>query len=267
VRIARSVRAGVARSPSLKTTLERSVDTETERGLVASYFFTVPPVGHWSRYDCAYAPRDPCLFRGRRVRIADVMHTLADEGFDVGLHGSFRSAVEPGTLASERDALQRATGLPVTTTRQHFLHWDVRRTPRAQEEAGFRVDTTLGFNRVVGFRAGTSFPFHQFDAEGSGRLGLLEVPLVIQDVALFREQGPRLELERACSVARELIDAVEAVGGVVTLLFHPDRFVEPDWLALYEWCLDYALERRAWVTSLAHVDDWWRRRESQLLDA
>ena len=52
---------------------------------------------------------------------------------------------------------------------------------------------------------------------------------------------------------------------VVTLLFHPDKLVYPDWLALYEWALDYALENDAWLTSLHGLEKWWRSREAAVL--
>jgi hypothetical protein len=265
VRVARSLWSGVARVPSTRHTLERCVALEGERGAVASYFFTVPPRGGPGRYDCVYSPNDLCLFRGRPRRIADVMRALAEEGFDVGLHGSYETAVRPGALAAERFALERATGLHVTATRQHLLHWDVRRTPRFQADAGLRVDSTLGFNRNVGFRAGTSLPFRQFDVTTERPLDLLEVPLVVQDVALLGPFGLDLDLAFARRVVQRLFDSAAAVGGAVTLSFHPDKLADPACLALYEWSLDYALAQRGWVTSLSGLERWWRDREARLL--
>jgi hypothetical protein len=267
VRVARSLRAGVTRAPSARDTLERSVELEASRGLVASYLFTALPAGGPSRYDCVYAAADLCRFRGEARRIGDVMRLLADEGFDVGLHGSYPSALRPGALAAERAALEDATGLAITTTRQHFAHWDVRATPLLQEEAGLRVDSSLGFNCNVGFRAGTSLPFRWFDAASRRRLALLEIPLALQDGALLGPFGLQLDLELARGVVRQLVDTVAAAGGAVTVVFHPDKLLRPDWLALYEWTLDLALAEGAWVTSLAGLADWWRAREARVLAA
>ena len=123
-------------------------------GLTASYLFTPPPGRDASRYDCVYAPGDACTFRGVRRTVGDVVRTLADEGFDVGLHGSYHAGLRPGALAAERETIERATGLRLKSTRQHLLHWDVRSTPHFQAQAGFSVDSSLGFNSNVGFRAG-----------------------------------------------------------------------------------------------------------------
>jgi hypothetical protein len=264
VRVARSLRAGVALAPSAAETLERSVAIVQDRGANATYLFTLPGA---SRFDCVYAPSDLCRFRGARRRIADVMCTLADEGLDVGLHGSYNAGVRPGLLASERAQLEAATGVQVTTTRQHLLHWEVRATPRLQEEAGLRVDSSLGFNRYVGYRAGTSLPFRWFDAGERRGLRLLEVPLVAHDVGLLGEWGLELGLERARDAIRGFFDRAAATGSALTLVFHPDKLVHDDWGVLYEWTLDEAIARGAWVTSLAALGDWWRDREARLLAA
>ena len=193
------------------------------------------------------------------------MRTLADEGFDIGLHGSYQAGVRPGALAAERAALERATGFEVRTERQHLLHWDVRRTPRLQE-ARLQVDSSLGFSRNVGFRAGTSLPFRHFDVAARRPRELLEVPLVVQDAALlFGPWGLDLDVAGASAVVRRLFDSAVEVGCAVTLLFHPDRLVHPDWLAFYEWALDYAVAQKGWLTSLDGLAAWWRRREASLL--
>ena len=265
IRLARSLRSGVARVPSTRDTLERSIALEARHGAVASYLFTVPPSGGRSRYDCAYAPGDLCLFREAPTRLADVMRTLADEGIDIGLHGSYQAGVRHGALAAERATLERTTGLEVTTTRQHLLHWDVRWTPRLQVEAGLLVDSSLGFSRNVGFRAGASLPFRHFDVSARRPLDLLEMPLVVQDVALLGRWGLDLDVARASDVVGRLFDTAVEVGCAVTLLFHADKLVHPEWLAFYEWTLDYAAAQKGWLTSLDRLATWWRRREARLI--
>jgi hypothetical protein len=168
-------------------------------------------------------------------------------------------------LAEERKLLERALQAEVTTTRQHFLHWDVRWTPRLQAEAGLRTDSSLGFNRNVGFRAGTSLPFRQFDVTSGRARDLLEVPLVVQDAALLGPIGLGLGADETRRVVVQLFDEVAAVGGLVTFVFHPDKLDRPDWLAFYEWALDRAVASGAWLPSLSRLDAWWRKRERAIL--
>jgi len=264
VRAARVLRGGVSRSPSMERTLELSTALESRYGATASYFFTVPPNGGGSRYDCTYALTDRCRFRRSRTTVAHVIRALADEGFDVGLHGSYFSAVKQGMLAAERETLERAVGITAMTTRQHFLHWQITLTPGLQEAAGFVADSTLGFNRAAGYRASTTLPFRPFDVMADRGFTLLEVPLVVEDTALLGPiavGGPQSPQD----AVRAFVDTAREVGGAVTLLFHPDKLVRPEWLALYEWSLEYLAEMGGWLTSVAELERWWTARERQLL--
>ena len=165
--------------------------------MTASYFFTAYSGADGHRYDCAYDFGDPCRFGGADVAVADVIRTMDREGFDVGLHGSYNSALVDGLLASEKEALEHATGLTVTSTRQHFLHWDVRTTPRLQSDAGFSADSTIGFNRNIGLRTGTSLPFRWFDSARDSALDLVELPMLVHDGALLRADALELDVELA----------------------------------------------------------------------
>jgi peptidoglycan/xylan/chitin deacetylase (PgdA/CDA1 family) len=263
-RVGRALARGVARVPSTAGVLERSVTLELGHGVRATYFFSVPPAGERSRYDCAYGLADPCVFRGRRHTVAHVAATLAAEGFDVGLHGSYGAAGDTRALTKERAALEQATGLEITTSRQHFLHWHVAESPRRQQEAGLRADSSLGFNRDVGFRSGSSLPYRQFDLVRGEPLRLLEVPLVVQDGALLGGYGLELDLSLARATVEDLVARVARVGGLITFLFHPDNLERPGYLDLFEFTLDHVAAAGAWVGSLSEIDVWWSEREVRL---
>jgi hypothetical protein len=255
---------GVRSTPSTRDSLERCVALESEFGVRGSYFFAVYPPLRRSRYDCVYTLTDRCEFRGRTRRVADVIVSLAEEGFDIGLHGSYYSATSDGVLAAEKHRLEAATGLSLTSTRQHYLHWDATITPRLQAAAGFTADTTLGYNRNVGFRAGTSLPHFLFDLGTGSALDLLEVPLIVQEGPLLKPNALGLPPMLARSLIARLLDAVAAVQGAATLLFHPHSLVSEDVYELYRWCLEQAVDRGAWLTSLKGIDAWWRARAARL---
>jgi hypothetical protein len=260
VRAARALYHGISSAPAA-TALERCVQLEREHGVTASYFFTAYPGGEGHRYDCVYDFGDACRFGGERVSVAEVIRGLHRDGFDVGLHGSYNSALVPGRLADEKRALENATGLAVTTTRQHFVHWDVRSTPHLQAEAGFTADSTLGFNRNVGLRAGTTLPFRWFDLEQAAPVGVVQLPLIVHDGALLRADALELGVELAGRVLRELLDRIAAVGGVATMVFHPNNLERPDYLELFRTTIAYGLERDAWFASVRDLDAWLRSRE------
>ena len=259
VRAARAVHHGISPAPAADA-LERCVEVEREHGVTATYFFTAYPGGEGHRYDCTYDFGDPCRFGGARVTVADVVRTLDREGFEVALHGSYNSALVPGRLAHEKADLERGTGLAVTSTRQHFLHWDVRATPRLQD-GEFSADSTLGFNRNIGLRAGTSLPFRWFDADRERAAGLVELPMLVHDGALLRADALELGLELAKETLRVFLDRIADVGGVATMVFHPNNLDDPAHLELFRTAVGYGIERNAWFASVGDLDRWFRNRE------
>ncbi len=131
-------------------------------------------------------------------------------------------------------------------------------TFRILEEAGYAYDSTAGYNETVGYRNGTTQVFRPIGARS-----LLELPLHIQDGALFYPQ--RLDLSEA--EAAERCDAMLAnaarCGGVVTVLWHdrshgPERF----WGSFYIRLLETLRALNAWFGTGAEVIAWFRERRA-----
>ena len=131
-----AARAAPFESKDLEDTLGYCMNVETDFQINASYFFTLYPISGFAPFDCVYRPSDRYWFDGKSMLVADIMKCLSDKGFDVGLHGSYHSALEDGLLADQRARLEQISGRPVITTRQHWLHYDVAVTPEIQEKAG-----------------------------------------------------------------------------------------------------------------------------------
>ena len=85
------------------------------------------------------------------------------QGWEIGLHSSWYSFDDVDELKRQKEALESALGHEVISIRQHYLHYDIRVTPVVQAAAGFKYDSTLGFNDNVGFRFGTCYPYHLYD--------------------------------------------------------------------------------------------------------
>jgi len=258
---------GISHAPDASDTLERSVELERSRGVTASYLLTVYPARRKTIYDAVYAGADRFRYRGRTRRVDEVARELEQEGFDVGLHAGYAAAADLDDFRYEKSVVEDYIGRDVVSCRQHYLHWDVVTTPRIQAEAGIRVDTTVGFNRNIGFRAGTALPYRLFDLAADEPLDLLEVPLIIQESPLLSANALELDLPLAQETIEGFIERIAETGGVLTLLFHPHSFAEAAHLRLFTWALDCARDRGAWVASLSMIRSWWEERATRLQSA
>lgn len=219
---------------------EKWVDLEKEFGFDSTFFVFSRPSNEKDVhvYDCDFVFDDRIKYRGGSCSVAEYIQVLSKEGMEVGLHGSYLSWNNSDLLIEQKRIIESILDKPIVAARQHFLHFDIDKTPEALVRAGIKVDSTLGFNRSVGFRAGTSFPFTIFN-------GLMEVPQIIMDGALFNdnsldynEQLAQLEIER-------VLDRVEKVGGCLTINFHPNYLLNPTYWNTYKFILNALKSRDA----------------------
>lgn len=208
-------------------TFDYLLDHELAHGLVPTFYLMAGRHG-----------RKGCRCQDYRLSDESVRSTICrvqEAGCEVGLHSSYDAFERPDLLEAEKHSLERMLGHPVAGLRQHFLRFDVPRSWRMWEEAGFEYDATLAFARQEGFRAGICVPYHPFDVLENRELALWEVPLTVMEGTLFEYQGQGAS--RVGERFDQIADAVAEVGGVFTLLWHNsflDELVYPGVRAVYE---------------------------------
>jgi hypothetical protein len=229
---------------------ERWQKLESDCGWRSSFLVMANGAKWHHRFDTGYSLHDRIAFRGRKVSFAETLRALADEGWDIGLHGTYTSAVEPGVLAAQKAELEKFMGREVVSTRQHFLHWDPRVTPDLQEACGLRIDSTLGFNRGVGFRSGTAWPSHMWSVAEGKPLSLVQVPMHVMDGPLVAGDALQLPVDAAVEYGVELMRRVAATGGCLVLNWHNDNVANDGLMSIYTTLLQEARRMGAWGGSL-----------------
>lgn len=226
----------------------------TEKGLPATYFLI--PFKHQPgetvggrRY-----PRRAVAYDISDVR--DSAARLVAAGCEVGVHGvDAWHSVEKGRAEMAR--IGEAIGAGPLGVRMHWLLRD-HGTDAVLDRAGYTYDSTAGYNETVGYRAGTTQVFRPI-----GVRALLELPMHIQDGALFYPQRLDLtepEAERRC---QGVIDHAREHGGVLTVLWHdrshgPERF----WGEFYRRLVDGLRSTNAWFGTGSQVVAWFRARRA-----
>jgi hypothetical protein len=225
---------------------------QIEKGLESTYYF-VP-------FRDRSGEKVRSINEERRATKYDIseVHTFVKDlqalGFEVGVHGidawhSYEKGLE------ELERIVKVTGKQEMGIRIHWLYFD-EESPRQLEKAGFYYDSTFGYNETVGYRAGTAQVFKPL-----GVNNLLEVPLHIQDTALFNPKRLHLKEDEAWRMCSYFLENLQKFGGVLTILWHL-RSLAPErlWGDFYVRLLEGFKARRAWITSARRVVEWFSRR-------
>lgn len=254
--------------PQRITSFEPWMGLEDKYGFRSTFFFFPDEASNYHLRDGRwYRHQDMLEFEGHRIMLRDFMRELESRGWEVGLHGTYTSYDNWEELQKQKNQIERSVGSQIVSVRQHHLHFDITKTPLAQSKAGFKFDSTLGFNRIIGFRNGIAFPFFLYDLLNDKPLPLLEIPLHIQDGALILSNNMDLAPELALLHAKLFIDKIEENRGLVTILWHPNILFDCFYIKLfwvYEQLLKYISTKDAWVAPVKEVGLWWESRRQCL---
>lgn len=236
---------------------ERWLSAEAEVGASSTFFVPPNTTSEPHVSDPVYRYDDAVTFDGKTMTVGAMLRELVDRGVEIGLHPTWYAYDDSKELRRQRRRLETEVGTDVVSVRQHWLHHDIRRTPAAHDEAGFQYDSTLAVTGNVGFRFGTAWPWHLYNRRDDEDLDILELPLLAQDTALFDGKHMGLDEEQAFRYVRMLVDAVERVGGVLTLNWHPNLSYPAERWRLYERTLAHLADRNAWFGTVREVGEWW----------
>ncbi len=231
---------------------------KVEEGLPATYFL-IP----FKRRPGEKVPGRQASYRGTAYDVGDLAEwtpVLQEHGCELGVHGldAWHNA-EKGR--EERSRIEAVADQPEIGIRMHWLLHS-EETPSVLEQAGYSYDSTCGYNETPGYRAGTGQVFRPL-----GVKKLLELPMHIQDGALFfhdRLNLPEPEADQRCQV---MIGHALRHGGVLTLLWHdrshgPERF----WGEFYAALVQKLKSMRVWFGTAGQVTGWFRQRRSVQLE-
>jgi hypothetical protein len=223
---------------------------EIEKGLGSTLFFipfkgragTAAPRRRAAKYDLE--------------NIKQQVDDLLSKGCEIGLHG-IDSWSSKDCAQAEIRRICEISGQPVAGIRMHWLYWNDG-TPKALEGAGISYDSTFGYNDAVGFRAGTTQAFCPL-----ATTTLIELPLNIQDTAMFYSGRMELSEDQAFAVCQSVLRAYRRYGGVLTINWHT-RSLSPErlWGEFYLRLLTEVRKDRVWFGTAQQMATWFRCRRA-----
>jgi hypothetical protein len=227
---------------------------ERERRLGVRASFQVA-VGHRHPNDVNY--------RIEEDRVRDYLRAITDAGFDLCLHGSYRSTEDPAWYAEEVTLLTQRLGQP-TGSRQHFLSFDYDALFRAQERAGIQFDMSMGYPDRPGPRAGFSYPYFPFCLEENRPFDVLQIALFLMDVTLRSYMN--LKGRRAWQTIEREIEALRRKRGCASVVWHPIVFGgarDPGYDQLFWDMIEHVRNTGGVATDGRSINWFWRERASR----
>jgi hypothetical protein len=225
---------------------------EVEKGLGTTYFF-IPFKGRAGlRVTGPHAAR-----RAAAYDVSGLSHSisaLGASGCEVAVHGiDAWHSISRGR--EERARIEHVSGVSCAGVRIHWLLQD-ENTASVLEKGGYGYDSSIGYNETIGFRAGTCQVFQPLNVQR-----LLELPVNIQDGALFYPDRMDLSPSEAEARCRALIQTANEFGGVLTVIWHdrshaPERF----WGEFYIKLIRELQTSNPWFATAAQAVNWSRKR-------
>ena len=195
--------------------------------------------------------------------VRSLIKSINGEGWEVGLHGSYGSFKNYKRLKAEKQVLDKATGVKCKGIRQHYLRWEHPETWHHQASCGLQYDSTLSFSNSIGFKPGYAFPYRMFSDVGNKALKLYELPLIVTDSGMG--SGSQSQIDKK---VRGIVTQVEKNHGLITLLFHNDRFSSTEVTSnekFYTKVLKHLRSKKVYSDTGSAIVDWWRAREMVVL--
>lgn len=231
---------------------DRYMEIEKDLG---STFFLIPFKNRAGNNSSCPATKQ----RAARYDITDVkpeVQWLLSCGSEIGLHGI--DAWQDSQKAHEEfNRISHVIGESNIGVRMHWLYF-CNDSPQILENAGFSYDSTFGYNDAVGYRGGTTQVFRP-----SGAKKLLELPLHIQDTALFYPKRMDLTETKALTLVNELLTNATMYGGVLTINWH-QRSMGPErlWGDFYIRLLENLKARNVWFSTASDAVEWFNKRRA-----
>ena len=149
--------------------------------------------------------------------IVKIIRELDTKGWEVGVHGSYRSNTDEELLCQEKTTLEDIIGHEVIGIRQHYLNFATN-TFEIHNKCGFKYDSTWGLTKGIGFKEGRIKPF--FPIKGSD---YCEIPMTVMD-SPFADMPDRWE--RFEQIANE----IDRNNAFLVINYHNNYFSDSDCL-------------------------------------
>ncbi len=159
------------------------------------------------------------------------LENLKNEGATIGIHKS----ISASSLSEEVESFP----VRIDSNRYHYLKYRFEDLITEVNESTVKLDASLGYADMYGYRNGYSLPFSPFDFKRNKKANFIEVPLVLMDGTFSRYLN--CTGEEAKNRIQTFIEE-NSENAVVSILWHNSHFTNykyKDYPEVFENTLNY----------------------------
>ncbi|HBS85017.1 MAG: hypothetical protein A2W91_07260 [Bacteroidetes bacterium GWF2_38_335] len=185
---------------------EKIIEIENSYNLKSTFFFlneTYP----FKPFAIKTWPISVGYYNIKSKKISGIIQKLDQQGWEIGLHGSYNSYKDFELLQKEKSDLEEIISHRILGIRQHFLNMNSE-TWALQKKAGFLYDSSLGFRDKAGYKNEKTDIF-----EPESLPGFFVVPMSLMDMTVMNKKDPWGETEK-------LLDFAEKNKAIVVANWH-----------------------------------------------
>ncbi len=244
------IRGKIKKEKSPYINFQEIINLEDKYNAKSTFFFLVKPD---SDFGNNYYSKD----------LEFEINKIIERKCEIGYHTRYHIYEDVEKIKKEKRALEKITECNIAGVRNHHLRFNTPISWEVLEDAGFKYDTTFHYHNMVGFRNGMCHPFYPYNRKKDEIIDILEIPLIISDIAL--RSYMKINPEKSWKYIKNIIDITEKNNGVLAILWHNWTFSYPvsaacwfskDWTKLYNKILSYCSEKNAWITNCKELYDY-----------
>lgn len=164
-------------------------------------------------------------------RAKKIYAKILNRGHILGIHPSYNSYLNYDQLEQEKKRLDSVISNEIREGRQHYLRINLPYSWTIWNKAGLKEDSSVGYSKNFGFRAGSCYTYHVFDLYKREKLNLKENPLLVMDVSSKDFNDNPLKM---IWPLKDILYQVKKHNGNFTILWHNSSFRNNDHKQAYE---------------------------------
>jgi len=243
--------------------IEKIIKKESSLGFTSTFFFTAKSKFNKgssfrfdNSYDVSWSP------------IENAFKLLNENGFEISLHSSYNSTINPIFFNEEKERLEKFSKKEIIGNRHHFWHLgkNPEKTLLNHQKANLKYDSSIAFNDIAGYRRNAAFAFYPFHLKENKKICTLQIPNLMMDTNIVKPDNIQASLKEAVTYIEELRNN----HGVAAINWH-SRMAYPNdkklaiYGEVYIELLDYlAQQEDIWVTNFENYYNWHKKREKRI---